>query len=64
MNKTVFLTSQETCERLKCSYATLLRHVKKNEIPYIKIGKSLRFPCMYFDELEKQALESILQAVK
>ncbi len=59
MEKDLFLSPHETIRTLGISYATLLRRVKNKEIPFVKIGKSLRFPRSYFEGLEKQSLENM-----
>ena len=56
MNQSKFLTPNETIQLLGISYPSLLRLIKANKIPVIRIGKSLRFPKSYFDDLEAQAL--------
>ena len=53
------LTPSEAMHKLGISYSTLLRMVKSNEIAHVRIGKSLRFPRIYFEELEKKAFESV-----
>lgn len=52
------LTPSEAMQILGISYSTLLRKVKSEKIVFIKIGKSLRFPSSYFEELEKKAFEN------
>ena len=42
MNDTVF-TSQQVCELLQISYTTLLREIHTGRIPYVRIGRRLRF---------------------
>ncbi len=54
-----FLTPNEVMQEMGISYATLLRRVKKKEIPFIKIGKGLRFPGEYFEQLQNQAMQSV-----
>lgn len=39
----VLLTAREVAKRLNMGYTTLLKKVKKGEVPYLRIGKSLRF---------------------
>ncbi len=53
------LNPDEVMKILKISYATLLRHVKNNEIPYVRIGKKLRFPRLYFEQLEERSYDSL-----
>ena len=55
----LFLSPLQVIQILGISYPTLLRRVKTNQIPYVKIGRSLRFPSSYFEILEKQALENV-----
>lgn len=57
MNK--LLNPAETMQELGISYATLLRKVKNKEIPFVKVGKALRFPRTYFDGLEEEAMNNI-----
>ncbi|MDC7220812.1 MAG: helix-turn-helix domain-containing protein [Spirochaetales bacterium] len=57
MNK--FLNPAETMQELGISYATLLRKVKNGEIPFVKVGKSLRFPRTYFETLEQEAMSNM-----
>lgn len=54
-----FLTPEEVINILGISYPTLLRWVKGDSIPYLRIGKSLRFPAAYFEQIEKKALKSV-----
>lgn len=51
----LFLSPKDVIFMLDISYATLLRRVKNNEIPFIKVGKSLRFPAQYFEGLKNIA---------
>jgi excisionase family DNA binding protein len=53
------LTPDEVMQLLGISYATLLRRVRNNDIPFIRIGKMLRFPRSFFDELEERAYDTI-----
>ncbi len=50
-NLDTFVKPCVVVEQLNISYATLLRRVKKHEIPYIKIGSQLRFPLSYIQSL-------------
>lgn len=52
------LNPKQATERLMCSYPTLLRKVKANEIPFVKLGNKLLFPVSFFDNLEKQAYDN------
>ena len=58
-NESKLLSPSETMHVLGISYSTLLRKVKSGEIPFIKIGKALRFPQSYFEELERKAFENM-----
>jgi excisionase family DNA binding protein len=53
------LNPDEVMKLLGISYATLLRYVKNHEIPFIRIGKILRFPRSYFEELEARSFDSV-----
>jgi excisionase family DNA binding protein len=53
-----FYTPGQAMDALNISYPTLIRRVKANKIPYIRIGRSLRFPRSYFEQLEREAMES------
>ena len=44
-----YLTANEICEKLKISYTTLYRLVKKG-LPYLKVGNQQRF---VFEEVEQ-----------
>ena len=59
MKYSKFLNPSEVMHVTGISYSTLLRKVKSGEIPFIKIGKSLRFPPSYFEELENKAYENM-----
>lgn len=58
MDNINFLTPAQTMDALNISYPTLIRRVKNNSIPYIRIGKALRFPRSYFEQLEREAMKS------
>lgn len=59
MTNDLFLSPLQVIQALGISYPTLLRRVKNIQIPYVKIGRSLRFPSSYFEDLEKIALENM-----
>jgi excisionase family DNA binding protein len=42
-NTIEIITQDELCKRLMISKPTLIRWVKKKNIPFIRIGKSMRF---------------------
>lgn len=46
-------------EILGISYPTLIRRVKSNSIPFVRVGKLVRFPRSYFEALEREAMESV-----
>lgn len=53
------LNPKAVMNRLGVSYPTLLRRVKANEIPYVKLGNKLLFPASYFLRLEEQAYANV-----
>lgn len=53
-----FYTPGQVMDLLNISYPTLIRRVKANKIPHVRIGKSLRFPRAYFETLTREAMES------
>ena len=58
MDNINFLTPAQAMDALNISYPTLIRRVKANAIPCVRIGKALRFPRSYFEALEREAMES------
>ena len=50
MGKDELITKNELCEFLKVSKSKIDLMMKENNIPYLKIGKNVRFE---FDELKK-----------
>lgn len=56
MDSINFLTPGQVMDLLNISYPTLIRRVKANKIPHVRIGKSLRFPRAYFETLTREAI--------
>lgn len=52
------LNPKQVTEKIGISYSTLLRKVKENAIPHVKVGSKLLFPASYFEELEAQAYKN------
>jgi excisionase family DNA binding protein len=50
-SKDQYLKPKTVLGQLNISYSTLLRRVKRCEIPYIKVGSQLRFPSSYIQSL-------------
>jgi excisionase family DNA binding protein len=59
MDSKKFLSPNELINLLGISYPSLLRLVKANKIPVIRIGKSLRFPKAFFDQIEREAISQV-----
>ncbi len=57
-----FLTPNEIMDILGISYPSLLRLVKANKIPVVRIGKSLRFPKSYLEMLEQDSISELEEA--
>lgn len=57
--KSKFLNPSEVLSELGISYPTLLRMVKRGDIPCVRVGNALRFPRSYFDKLELKAFEGL-----
>lgn len=54
-----YLSSQIVMKKCGISYSTLLRWVKGRKIPFIRMGRSLKFPSSFFERLEQKALSKI-----
>jgi len=59
-----FLTIKETCLLVNVSYPSLLRMIKANKIPVIKIGKAIRIPKSFLMKLESEAIHSYTEEAK
>lgn len=59
MTSKLFYTTSEVMQVLSISYPTLIRKVKAKEIPFVRVGRALRFPCSYFESLEHDALANV-----
>lgn len=59
MTSTKMIPPREVMERLNLSYPTLLRRVKANDLPYVKVGHKLLFTVSYFEKLEEQAYQNL-----
>ncbi len=46
-----YLTLREAAQLLGVHYNTICRYVKNNEIPWLKIGKSVYIPANFADEM-------------
>lgn len=54
-----FVSATKVMEILGVSYPTVLRMVKEKRIPYVYVGRSLKFPSSFFESLEERALQTI-----
>ena len=59
MTNNKLLNPSEVMNRLGISYSTLLRKIKSEEIASIKIGKQIRIPEKFINDLENKALENV-----
>jgi len=53
------LTPGEVMVLLNISYATLLRMARRQEIPCVRLSKSMRFPRSFFENLVDKAIARV-----
>ena len=61
-NQTNLLTPKELQEITGYSYSTILRMTKAGILPVVRLGKKLRFPRGFIEDLEAEALAATKEA--
>jgi len=56
LNK-IFISPKEVKDAYGIPYQTLLRLVRQKKIPCIHMGRCLKFPISFFENLEKTSFE-------